>query len=323
MASDTARCPVCENGLHSRLCSSIVRDGTSYSLVYCRDCDVAVTSPAPTKHSLDYLYSSERYRDGGTRFVGPVEQAVRRWRAGRLRRVERIAKKGRLLDVGCGRGTFLSMAQDRGWKVHGTEYNDETASFARGIGLLVTTGEKQLQGLPDSHFDVVTIWHVFEHMPRPNDVLAECRRIIIDGGLLVVAVPNLRSVQARLFRDAWFHLDVPHHLYHYSDASLAALLRRHGFTLLDCRHQSLEFGPYGVLQSWLNTLCAHHNHLYGLLQRSPATSSPRGWRYHLDTITSLAVGVPSFPGSVAWALAESAVGRGGVVEVFARNGVCL
>jgi SAM-dependent methyltransferase len=235
-------------------------------------------------------------------------------------RLERYAGPGRLLDVGCGEGAFLRAARKRGWEVFGTELTAETARFARESGGLdVRTGGPAEWGFEAGTFDAVTFWHVLEHVPDPVAMLEQCARLLRPGGLIVVAVPNLRSLQAKLAGRHWFHLDVPYHVSHFSPASLDVALRRSGFDVLSTMHGCAEHGPYGVLQSLLNRMGIRPNAAFDGLKRGHVASRAefRGNRRGLAlSVLLLPLLVPL---SVGFSLLETGLRRGGVVTVCARR----
>jgi SAM-dependent methyltransferase len=143
-----------------------------------------------------------------------------------------FVKGGRLLDIGCNIGKFLSEAARAGYDVTGVELNGECADYARAtFGFDVRSDYLENIGFPDATFDVVTMYDVLEHVPDMAAILTEIRRILRPGGLLVVQSPNLDSLMAELTGSSWSWLSPPDHLYHFTPPSLAALLRRAGFAV--------------------------------------------------------------------------------------------
>jgi 2-polyprenyl-3-methyl-5-hydroxy-6-metoxy-1,4-benzoquinol methylase len=314
------RCPACGSEAFGRIYSGLERNGRAYGVYYCPGCRTAVTHPFPDTAELDRLYSADTYRAHDRRFVFPVEWAVRCFRQRRIRCVEKFARRGRILDIGCARGYFLSTARELGWEAFGLEYNDETASQARDVlGFDVRTGGMEEAGFEVGYFDAITIWHVLEHLPDPVKTLQECWRALKPGGLLAVAVPNFESLQSSISREHWFHLDVPYHMHHFSLAALRGLLEGRSFEVLRVGQFSLEFNPFGFLQSFYNMAGMRHNCLYDIAKSGKLKGRPASPCYRDILLMMLSMPVV-LPVSAALSVFEAAVGRGGTVEVYARKG---
>lgn len=174
-----------------------------------------------------------------------------------------------LLDIGCGDGSFLLAARKSGWSVQGTEFNPHPARL-RGLDVATDMGE-----IPDMPlFNCVTLWHSLEHLCDPLATLRSIRSRLHPSGVLLISVPDIDGIQARLFGRRWFHLDVPRHLYHYSRTSLSALLRVTGFSPVQRWHQEFEYDLIGWPQSALNCLLTTPNVLINMLMgRSPRCSA--------------------------------------------------
>lgn len=299
--------------------SGIKAAGRSFDIRFCKSCGLGVTVPFLSDEELKGLYSSIHYRaEDATRFISPLEKLVKRVRLGRCRNVERFSvKKGRILDIGCGRGDFLALMAERGWTGTGLEVDERVEGLAARSGLDLRAGQLGDVSLEESEFDALTFWHVFEHIKRPRAALAEARRVLKPGGLLVVAVPNIESLQARLTGRHWFHIDPPYHMYHYSTENLERLIEDSGFDVLDVRHFSFEYNPFGYLQSILNALGFRQNLLYDFLQTKSLPANGGG--AYLSLAIMFALMPFLLPVSLIMSVAESVVKRGGTIEVYARN----
>ena len=130
-----------------------------------------------------------------------------------------------MLDIGCGDGSWLLTARERGFNVTGTELNP---SLARAAGLEVFESLDEVRG----RFDVITLWHSLEHMRDPSATIARASSLLSDGGWLFVAVPDAQGLQASVFGPRWFHLEAPRHRVHFSREGMRRLLARAGFDVV-------------------------------------------------------------------------------------------
>jgi SAM-dependent methyltransferase len=168
-------------------------------------------------------------------------------------------RPGRALDVGCGKGLLLAQLRDAGWKVEGTELSEVSSRFARSLGVNVFQGPVQEAPVPAESFDVVTLFHVLEHLTDPKGALAHICRLLRPGGSLVVEVPNIGSWYARLFGDLWFHYDVPRHLYHFNRVTLRRMLVESGFDVVTETTRNFQYDAFGAVQSALNRVLHKRN----------------------------------------------------------------
>jgi hypothetical protein len=159
--------------------------------------------------------------------------------------------------------------------------------------------------------DAVTLWHVLEHVETPGLALARIREWLAPAGALLVGIPNLASVQARISGARWYHLDVPRHRTHFTPAGIGRLLESSGFDLVRISHVLLEHNPFGMWQSAVNQVTANPSYLYNVLKRNAPLAS-----------RDLGLTVAALPLAPLAALAEllaGLAGRGGTVAVLARR----
>jgi SAM-dependent methyltransferase len=239
--------------------------GETYRLVRCACCGLIRTDRPP---SSEHLYVYGKTADAGKRFA--LAQRLLQWF--RRARVRKFVGQhpGRALDVGCGDGSFLAALAQRGWDVYGTELSASIAASAwQRLGDRIRVGEVEAAAYPEASFDLITFWHVLEHLNNPRNALAEARRLIKPGGRVLVGVPNIRSFQAQLFKEDWLHLDVPRHRWHFSPDTLTELAQRCDFDVVQFRHFSAEYGPFGIVQGIATRLGGGHVLFTRLLRLSP------------------------------------------------------
>jgi 2-polyprenyl-3-methyl-5-hydroxy-6-metoxy-1,4-benzoquinol methylase len=272
----TDACPVCAT---TRARARFEVEGVAARVVACEECGLGRFHPMLDAEAIRAFYPDEYYGEPGEKFQPAVERVVRWVGTRHIAFLSRgLAPGARVLDVGCGRGVILGALADRGLEVHGVERSAEAARGADPRAEIRIAPTLRDAGYPDAYFDQVIIWHVLEHLEDPVATLAEAHRLLAPGGRLIVAVPNFGSWQARWSGPAWFHLDLPRHLYHFPLEALCRLLVQQGFEVDEAHHFSLRQNPFGWIQSALNRIRAlPRNGLYTLLhRRSRKEPSPFG-----------------------------------------------
>ena len=138
-------------------------------------------------------------------------------------------EKGKILDFGAGTGDFLLEAKNNGWEVFGTEPNPDARKLAseKKVDL-----EKDTSTFPSEGFDVITLWHVLEHVPDLEKQIEELKRLLKKDGLLIIAVPNFKSYDAFKYQEDWAAFDVPRHLFHFSRTAIRKIFGEHSFEVV-------------------------------------------------------------------------------------------
>ncbi|MBU6449184.1 MAG: methyltransferase domain-containing protein [Rhodospirillales bacterium] len=235
--------------------------GHEFSVLICPACGGGHTAPIPADFSLYYPALYRRYRKSIAAIIGMFySQRVARW-------LKDHPQPGSAFELGCGDGSMLAILRNHGWRVLGCERSQAAAQLARDVsGIDVLAGE--LDAVPaDAVFDLILLIQALEHMKNPAEILTRLAGMLAPGGKLIIAVPNFGSWQARFGGKAWFHLDVPRHVSHFTIKALAALTASTGLEVQRISFESFEHDPYGWIQSTLNLLDPQPNRLTRLLMR--------------------------------------------------------
>ncbi|MHB8171592.1 MAG: class I SAM-dependent methyltransferase [Thermincolia bacterium] len=216
-----------------------------FTVVKCRTCGLMRTNPRPTPETIGFYYPEDYgpYQSTRVEVVKISGEPRPIWK----RLVKRIVQfntdclpllpKGRMLEVGCASGSFLHRMSGEGWEVEGVEFSAKAASLARSLGYKVHAGSLETAPEPDHPYDLVTGWMVLEHLHDPILVLRKLYRWTKPGGWLVVSVPNAESLEAHIFKDCWYALQLPTHLYHYTPRTLEMILAKGGWRIKRIFHQ--------------------------------------------------------------------------------------
>jgi len=261
-------CIFCKKELAILVLTNISKNGNSYDIYECDQCEIAMLNPFATDIELAKLYSCGNYRTAkGKRFGYIIETLIHLGRIKKRKRIHQFVKTGKILDIGCGRGLFLDVMRRGGWDTIGTEFNEETASYAiNTYGLKILPGDIAQHKLPAESLDAININQVLEHLKNPDKVLEESHRLLRKGGILIISVPDLRSPQFAIGKENWFLLDLPFHLFHFTEEGLSKLLSKNEFNVKYIKRFSLEISPFGWLQTLLNISGIRFNLLYDLLK---------------------------------------------------------
>lgn len=279
-----------------------------YELARCPHCGTAVTlGSAPPA-----LYESGAYGQDSPRLQTLAMPLLRAFDRQRLALLNGVAAPGMtVLDVGAGRGRFVRSARQAGFDAQGIEPSARGFRAAKQLGTGVARADIEDAPIGERSLDAITVWHVLEHLDDPGRALSRMHGWLRPAGALLVGVPNLASVQARLAGGCWYHLDVPRHRVHFTPQGLETLLRARGFEPLRTQHLLLEHNPFGMWQSLVNRLTSNPSYIYNLLKRNAPVRS-------VDLLISL-LALPLAPFTT---LAEFGAGirrRGGTIALLARR----
>lgn len=308
-------CPVCAStATRFLLRNSDFLFGTTdreFSLYRCARCAACFQHPLPPEDVLQLAYPDPYWWIVGESPSTPAARLEKIYRETMLRHHVRVARRHfpcaapRVLDVGCGSGTFLAMLRRRtGIAGEGLESSAAAARRAKdAYGLTVHAGDIDTADFPPGRFDLITMFHVLEHLPRPQAALDRIRPWLSPGGVLLIQVPNVDSWQFRWFGRRWTGIDLPRHLVNYSPEALRRLLAQSGFTPDRFRWFSLRDNAPAIASS----LCPAWD---------PMAMSLRGRKEFAFLKKVLYFGLVLALQPLA--LLEAAAGRGGTMFVAAR-----
>ena len=197
-----------------------------FELLYDDVLDMLATHPKPS--NLSKYYESENYishSDGKVSFLEKVYQRIKKVNLQKKTSLAGyyIENNKTLLDVGAGTGDFLLCAKSKNWKVFGVEPNGKARNLAKEKGIVVKETLKDVQG---QKFDIITLWHVLEHLPNLEESIERLSNLLQDDGTLIIAVPNFKSYDAKFYGKFWAAYDVPRHLWHFSKTAIQKLFQK-------------------------------------------------------------------------------------------------
>jgi 2-polyprenyl-3-methyl-5-hydroxy-6-metoxy-1,4-benzoquinol methylase len=232
-------CPSCGSSLLSKALTAtdyLVTE-KQFEIWQCENCTLRFTQNTPDAESISQYYKSEDYISHSATNKGLINSLYHFVRkltlADKRRLILSVTQKenGKILDIGAGTGAFVSHMQSNGWRATGLEPDEAARQNALAINKVnLLTPDSFFQFHADS-FDVITMWHVLEHVHDLHDYMEQLKKILKPGGRIFIAVPNYTSYDASFYKNFWAAYDVPRHLYHFSPEAMYALLGVHNLQL--------------------------------------------------------------------------------------------
>jgi 2-polyprenyl-3-methyl-5-hydroxy-6-metoxy-1,4-benzoquinol methylase len=245
-------CPVCNAETISNVLQ--VKDhtvsGETFVVAECSSCSFRFTQDVPDAGSIAPYYKSEDYishTNTATGLINRLYHFVRNRTIVQKRKlIEKITgiKTGKLLDIGSGTGVFLSEMKKNGWEATGLEPDTDARNVAKKVYGVDLVNTDHLFQLPTGHYDVITLWHVLEHVHDVSKYVEQIKAVLHPNGKLFIAVPNYTSLDASVYREHWAAYDVPRHLYHFSPRSMKLLMEEHGLKVL--QHKPMWYDSFYV-----------------------------------------------------------------------------
>lgn len=232
-------CPLCKgSNIKERFtCKDRFATNEEFEVMECQGCGFVFTQGIPDEKEIGRYYESQTYISHSNTKKGLLNKVYHCVRSIMLRKkvnlIERLTllQNGRILDYGAGTGYFARAMEKAGWDVTAIEKSPQARELAQKEFGFTMHPETYLTQLGDKEFDVVTLWHVMEHIQELDTFWDELYRIIDDTGIAVIAVPNCKSYDARHYKENWAAYDVPRHLWHFTPTTIMRWGERHGFIL--------------------------------------------------------------------------------------------
>lgn len=252
-------CPNCQGDSFQKkaTCKDYFVTGELFDICECRTCKFTLTAYPPKPSEIGNYYKSETYISHSNTSKGLINKIYHIVRNYMINKKVRLAMKatalkaGNHLDVGAGIGIFAHAMQEKGWKTEGIETSLDAREEAKKLHGLTLNDADYWNEIPDGSKDLITLWHVLEHIPNLADTWENFRRVLKEKGTLIIAVPNPSSYDANVYKSEWAAYDVPRHLWHFTPKSLESMAEKHGFKLTEIRRMPFD-GFYIAMMSEKN-----------------------------------------------------------------------
>ncbi|MFK7953350.1 MAG: class I SAM-dependent methyltransferase [Ekhidna sp.] len=237
MYTKLEKCPSCGHPKFKNhiICEDHTVSNESFALVKCDNCELVFTNPRPSIESISSYYQSDQYishTDKANSAIHLVYKLVREYTLSqKLKLISSYKKKGTILDYGTGTGDFLEKCFKNNWTTFGYEPDLDALKIAKSKGK-----SEFIESLPTkSKVDIITAWHVIEHVYELVDTIRNLKKSLNDDGYMFIALPNIESFDAKEYQEFWAAYDVPRHLYHFSQSSFKQLLGQEKLKLIDVK----------------------------------------------------------------------------------------
>lgn len=287
----------------------------AFEYLICESCETLQISSFDDD-LLNYAYHPSYYGGTDEKFKWPFSVLFNFSKKLTAKKIEKLCPKkdARILDVGCGKGSLLMELSKLGYKnLFGNEIHTPEKEVRN-----ITWVNGSFAKMPEtSTYDFISLFHVFEHLPNPTEVIQKLTRLGNPGVKILIAIPNADSRQAKKFGPNWLHLDPPRHLHLTPPDTLIKMFEKEGFSCVSENYNSLFYNPFGHLQSWLNEHHSKRDFLYYSLMRGQKINS---FTAKLEWLLHLAFAAISFPFYSLLNFRESKARKGATVEfVFQKN----
>jgi len=236
-------CPICNNNKFNSFLSCVDHTVSreTFNVVQCDACGFRFTNPRPEEKEIGKYYQAEEYishSDTSAGIVNKLYQIVRNSTIKqKVKLINRITASKvvsrNILDIGCGTGEFLNACREVGWNITGVEPSEIARKNAVQKHNITPLSQEKLFEINENKFDVITLWHVLEHVYLLDRTIQQISKILSDNGTLIIAVPNCNSFDANKYGAFWAAWDLPRHIFHFTKTDIEALFKKHNFRLTE------------------------------------------------------------------------------------------
>lgn len=229
--------PISNNKLKPFIeCKDHLVTNEKFSILIDEETELLVTNPQPTESEINKYYESEEYNSHSEKSNSLFDKIYEFVRVINIKNkysiIEKnIDTKGNILDIGCGTGDFLEFCKSKKWNIHGIEPNKKAREISEKKINIDINPNTSIKKLPDESFDVITMWHVLEHRYDIIDTIKNLKRIIKPNGIIIIALPNYKSFDAKYYKRYWAAYDVPRHLFHFSRKTIDYIFQKNNLFL--------------------------------------------------------------------------------------------
>ena len=273
-------CPVCEGESHKKHIEGKDHNvtGNVFNIAECLSCGFRYTNPRPKeKHIYKYYQSKNYISHSSTKkgLINKIYHLVRSYQFYKKKEVIQISsnmKKGKILDIGCGTGDFLKYMDTSGWETDGVE-TDEGAKIVaeKKLGKKIKEKLEHIEG--ESKYDVISMWHVLEHVYDVKDYLKKVNKLLKKNGVLVIGVPNCASYDAKKYKGNWVAYDLPIHLSHFRKKNIEELAKKSSFKVNDIKPLLFDAYYIGMLSAKKSGSSIFLGLIHGLISNLKAKKS--------------------------------------------------
>lgn len=238
-------CPICKNNKLENfiICKDHMLTGESFAISKCTNCSFLFTNPRPIISEIGKYYQSEDYISHSNKTKNLSDflyKIARKYTLSRkLKLINSLSTNKTILDYGCGTGDFLNACKNKSWEIYGIE-PDKNARIKAIETTKKTIYENINEIMEIPRLDIITLWHVLEHIHNLNETIEILKTKLTKNGKLIIAVPNIESYDAKLYKEYWAAYDVPRHLYHFSMKTMKLLMQNHGLKVYKTQPMKLD-----------------------------------------------------------------------------------